>query len=82
MLIEKTLGGTRMNLAILNHTPNLDNVKELVKKTSNCNIEENDNVKKKIRIHDDPGELIRYKNKQARKRTNELYTDEYFKKFH
>ena len=55
---------------------NPDRVKELLDITSD---QQSD---KKVRIHDDPGELIRYKNKQARKRTNELYTDEYFKKFH
>ncbi len=55
---------------------NPERVKELLELTSDqhCN--------KKVRIHDDPGELIRYKNKQARLRTNELYNEEYFKKFH
>ena len=80
MFIDKKLGGNRiMNQAILATKPNPENVKELLKRSYNHN---DDTTIQKVRIYDDPGEIIRYKNKQARHRTNEVYTEEYFKNFH
>lgn len=68
-----------MNQAILATKPNPKNVKELLKQSYN---NDDDTTIHKVRIYDDPGEIIRYKNKMARKRTNELFNDEYFAKFH
>jgi hypothetical protein len=39
---------------------------------------DDDTTNHKVRIYDDPGEIIRYKNKQARQRTNERFNEEYF----
>jgi hypothetical protein len=60
-------------------------VKELVKETKQIYqqpIHIETPVKKSIRIWDEVDEAIRRKNIEARHRTNELYNDEYFKKFH
>lgn len=65
-----------MNQAILATKPNPENVKELLRQTYHNN---NDNNSiQKVRIYDDPGEIIRYKNKLARQRTNERFNEEYF----
>ena len=60
-------------------------VKELVKETKQAYIQPTQietPIKKSIRIWDEVDEDIRRKNIEARHRTNELYNDEYFKKFH
>ena len=67
-----------MNYAILSHKLNPEHVKELLK----ANKEEMTSSDKKIRIWDDPGEVERMRNKLKRQRTNEIYNDEYFDKFH
>ncbi len=64
-----------MNQAILATKPNPKNVKELLKQSYN---NDDDTTNHKVRIYDDPGEIIRYKNKQARQRTNERFNEEYF----
>jgi len=68
-----------MTNAILSKKINPLNVKELLEQTRNYQPEESP---KKIRIWDDPGEIQRHLNKMKRARTNEIYNDEYFKKFH
>ena len=55
---------------------NPERVKELLDNTSH---QQSD---KKVRIYDDPGDIVRYQNKLKRKKTNERYNDEYFAKFH
>lgn len=54
---------------------NPQNVKDLLDDT-------NPEPIKKVRIYDDPGEVVRTRNKLKRQRTNEIYTDEYFSQFH
>lgn len=77
LIIEKMFynrKGNEMNYAILSHKINPDNVKELLKN--------NGSHQDKKRIWDDPGEVERMRNKLKRQRTNEIFNDEYFDKFH
>ena len=76
--LTKNWEDNRMNQAILATKPNHKNVKELLKQSFN----NNDDNTKKVRIYDDPGELIRYQNYQKRMQTNQRFNDEYFSKFH
>ena len=71
-----------MNDILKNYKINPNNVKELLKKDNNNSQDQLESQSKKRRIWDDPGELQRYRNKMRRIRTNEIYNDEYFAKFH
>lgn len=68
-----------MGKDLLNKKINPNNVKELLKQ--NQIQTDNNTSPKKIRIHDDPGEYIRLKNRLARERTNQIYNKAYFDKF-
>lgn len=61
---------------------NPQTVKELLNQYQPEKQENVQPISKKVRIYDDPGEVIRTRNKLKRQRTNEIYTDEYFEKFH